>query len=78
MAIEDAVVLAELLQACESPEGALDAYVRRRRPRVDWVQAQSKTLGRNALLPAAMRDSVPRQHGAQQFRDRYAPLLSAP
>ena len=78
MAIEDAVVLAELLQSCESLDAALDAYVRRRRPRVDWVQAQSEALGRSALLPAAMRDSVLRQHGAQQFRDRYAPLLSAP
>jgi 2-polyprenyl-6-methoxyphenol hydroxylase-like FAD-dependent oxidoreductase len=78
MAIEDAVVLAELLQSCESLEAALDAYVRRRRPRVDWVQAQSEALGRSALLPATMRDSVLRRDGAQQFRDRYAPLLSAP
>jgi 2-polyprenyl-6-methoxyphenol hydroxylase-like FAD-dependent oxidoreductase len=78
MAIEDAAVLAELLEASASVDAALDAYAPRRRPRVDWVQAQSDALGRGALLPAAMRDPVLRQQGAQQFEARYAPLLSAP
>jgi 2-polyprenyl-6-methoxyphenol hydroxylase-like FAD-dependent oxidoreductase len=78
MAIEDAAVLAELLESSENVDAALDAYARRRRPRVDWVQAQSDTLARGALLPAAMRDAVLRQQGAQQFEARYTPLLSAP
>ena len=78
MAIEDAAVLAELLESSESVDAALDAYAPRRRPRVDWVQAQSDALGHGALLPTAMRDAVLRQQGAQQFAARYAPLLSAP
>jgi 2-polyprenyl-6-methoxyphenol hydroxylase-like FAD-dependent oxidoreductase len=78
MAIEDAAVLAELLHASETVDAALDAYEPRRRPRVDWVQRQSEALGRSALLPAAVRDAVLREHGAQQFEARYAPLISAP
>ena len=46
MAIEDAAVLAELLQSSKSIEDALDAYVLRRRARVDWVQSQSSVSGR--------------------------------
>jgi FAD-dependent urate hydroxylase len=78
MAIEDAAVLAELLHSSQTVDAALDAYMLRRRPRVDWVQAQSDALGRSALLPAAIRDAALRQHGTQQFQARYAPLLSAP
>jgi FAD-dependent urate hydroxylase len=78
MAVEDAAVLAESLQSSKTIDGALDAYVPRRRPRVDWVQRQSEALGRSALLPAAMRDAALRQHGTQQFEARYAPLISAP
>ncbi len=78
MAIEDAAVLAELLESSENVDGALDAYARRRRPRVDWVQAQSDALARGALLPPAARDDVLRQQGAQQFEARYAPLISEP
>jgi 2-polyprenyl-6-methoxyphenol hydroxylase-like FAD-dependent oxidoreductase len=78
MAIEDAAVLAELLQSSENIDAALDAYAPRRRPRVDWVQRQSEALGHNALLPAAMRDAVLRQQGAQQFEARYARLISTP
>ena len=78
MAIEDAFVLAELLDACENVEIALDAFVPRRRPRVDWVQSQSGALGQNVLLPPGVRDAVLRERGAQAFRARYGPLLTAP
>jgi FAD-dependent urate hydroxylase len=78
MAIEDAAVLAELLQSSESIDCALDAYEPRRRPRVDWVQAQSAALARDALLPASARNAALRQHGARQFEARFAPLISAP
>ena len=78
MAVEDAAVLAELLETSPTVDAALDAFSPRRRPRVDWVQAQSDALARNALAPAAVRDSIIKEHGAQAFRDRYAPLLSPP
>jgi 2-polyprenyl-6-methoxyphenol hydroxylase-like FAD-dependent oxidoreductase len=78
MAIEDAAVLAELLQSSESIEDALEAYVLRRRARVDWVQSQSSVLGQSVLLPPAVRDGVIREKGTQAFRARYAPLLAEP
>jgi 2-polyprenyl-6-methoxyphenol hydroxylase-like FAD-dependent oxidoreductase len=79
MAVEDAAVLAELLETSTTVDAALDAFSPRRRPRVDWVQTQSNALARNALAgPAAARDAVIREHGAQAFRDRYAPLLLPP
>jgi 2-polyprenyl-6-methoxyphenol hydroxylase-like FAD-dependent oxidoreductase len=78
MAVEDAVDLAELLETSPTVDAALDAFSPRRRPRVDWVQAQSNALARNALAPASVRDSIIKEHGAQAFRDHYAPLLSPP
>jgi 2-polyprenyl-6-methoxyphenol hydroxylase-like FAD-dependent oxidoreductase len=75
MAVEDAVVLAELLERASTVDAALDAFSPRRRPRVDWVQAQSDALARDALVPAAVRDSIIKERGAQAFRDRYTPLL---
>jgi 2-polyprenyl-6-methoxyphenol hydroxylase-like FAD-dependent oxidoreductase len=78
IAIEDAAVLAEFLQSSESVEDALNAYVLRRRARVDWVQRQSGVLGQSILLPPAVRDGVVRERGAEAFRARYAPLLAEP
>jgi 2-polyprenyl-6-methoxyphenol hydroxylase-like FAD-dependent oxidoreductase len=78
MAVEDAAVLAELLETSPTVDAALDAFSPRRRPRVDWVQAQSGALARNALAPAAVRDPLIKDHGAQALRDRYAPLLLPP
>jgi 2-polyprenyl-6-methoxyphenol hydroxylase-like FAD-dependent oxidoreductase len=63
MAIEDALVLAELLSASDSIEGALDAYVARRRPRMDWVRQQSRIVGQSVMLPSDMRDGVLREGG---------------
>jgi 2-heptyl-3-hydroxy-4(1H)-quinolone synthase len=78
MVVEDAVVLAELLETSPTVDAALDAFSPRRRPRVDWVQAQRDALARNALALVAVRDSIVKERGAQAFRDRYAPLLSPP
>ena len=74
MAVEDATILAELLET--SP--TVDAFSPRRRPRVDWVRAQSDALARSTLAPAAARDTIIKERGAQAFRDRFAPLLPAP
>ena len=78
MAMEDALVLADVLRKAESVESALDAYVRRRRPRAGWVQEQSCAAAQAWVLPPAVRNAALRQRGDQMFRDRYRPLIPAP
>ena len=78
MAMEDALVLAEVLRAEDSLDRALEAYVRRRRPRADWVQEQSRAAARAWILPPAVRNAALRERGDLMFRDRYRPLVPAP
>jgi 2-polyprenyl-6-methoxyphenol hydroxylase-like FAD-dependent oxidoreductase len=78
MAMEDALVLAEVLRTADSSEGALETYVRRRRPRADWVQEQSRTAAKAFVLPPAVRNAALRERGDQMFRDRYRPLVPEP
>ena len=78
MAMEDALVLAEVLRAAESVEHALDTYVARRRPRVDWVAQQSREIATNFRLPPAVFAAALRERGDQEMRERYRPLVPAP
>ena len=78
MAMEDALVLAEVLCTAESMERALDTYVARRRPRVDWVAQQSREIAMNFRLPPAVFAAALRERGDQEMRERYRPLLLAP
>jgi 2-polyprenyl-6-methoxyphenol hydroxylase-like FAD-dependent oxidoreductase len=78
MAMEDAMVLAEVLNTADDLDSALKAYVSRRRPRADWVQEQSRAAARAFVLPPAIRNAGLREHGDQTFRDRYRPLIPAP
>jgi FAD-dependent urate hydroxylase len=78
MAMEDALVLADVLRKADNVESALEAYVRRRRPRVDWVEEQSRAAAQAWVLPPALRNAALRQRGDQMFRDRYRPLIPAP
>jgi FAD-dependent urate hydroxylase len=78
MAMEDAVVLAELLASAGTVEDALEAYETRRRPRSDWVQQQSRIAAQAWVLPPAQRDAALRERGDQMLRDRYRPLIAAP
>ncbi len=78
MAMEDALVLSECLREADTLENALDAYVARRRPRTDWVQAQSRTALAAWLLPPAVRDAALRERGDQMLCARYAALRPAP
>jgi 2-polyprenyl-6-methoxyphenol hydroxylase-like FAD-dependent oxidoreductase len=78
MTMEDALVLSEVLHAADTVESALDAYVRRRKPRTDWVQEQSRAALRFWLLPPATRDAALRERGDQVMHARYAPLRPAP
>jgi 2-polyprenyl-6-methoxyphenol hydroxylase-like FAD-dependent oxidoreductase len=78
MAMEDSLVLAEELRAADTVEQALETYVARRRPRVDWVQEQSRAAAQAWVLPVDARNKVLRERGDQMFQARYKPLIAAP
>jgi 2-polyprenyl-6-methoxyphenol hydroxylase-like FAD-dependent oxidoreductase len=78
MAVEDALVLAELLTANRSVPQALDEYERRRRERVAWVQAQTHRRDRTRSLPGPVLRLVLRLAGERIFRSNYAPLKEVP
>ncbi len=77
MAMEDALVLADVLHTADSLETALEAYVRRRRPRADWVQGQSRAAAQAWVLPPAARNAALRERGDRMFRDRYSRAVAA-
>ena len=66
MAMEDAMVLAEVLNKAHDLDSALKAYVSRRRPRADWVQEQSRPATRAFVLSPAIRDAALRERGIRR------------
>jgi FAD-dependent urate hydroxylase len=77
MALEDALVLAECLQRLGTIPAGLAAFEARRRPRTDWVLAQTHRRDRTRYLPSAVRNAVLRAFGQKIFRSNYKPLLDA-
>jgi 2-polyprenyl-6-methoxyphenol hydroxylase-like FAD-dependent oxidoreductase len=78
MAMEDALVLAEVLRTAGSVEDALEAYVQRRRPRAEWVQEQSRAAAQAWVLSPEVRNAALRERGDEMFRARYRPLVPVP
>jgi 2-polyprenyl-6-methoxyphenol hydroxylase-like FAD-dependent oxidoreductase len=78
MAMEDACVLAEELRAAATAEAALESYIRRRKPRVEWVQHQSMTLANLLTASSAARNDSLRERGIQVMQDRFGPLVPPP
>jgi 2-polyprenyl-6-methoxyphenol hydroxylase-like FAD-dependent oxidoreductase len=78
LAMEDAHVLAELLHVETNIDDALATYTARRRPRVHWVQEQSRNVADSFNLDPAIRNEVLRDRGETLFKDRYAPLTTDP
>jgi FAD-dependent urate hydroxylase len=74
MALEDALVLAECLGRLEAVPAALSAFEARRRPRTDWVRAQTHRRDRTRYLPTVVRNLVLRALGRRIFRSNYRPL----
>jgi 2-polyprenyl-6-methoxyphenol hydroxylase-like FAD-dependent oxidoreductase len=64
--------------AAEIVESALESYMSRRKPRVQWVQEQSRAVAESFRMPAAMRNAGLQARGEQWMQARYAPLLPAP
>jgi len=78
MALEDAIVLAESLTAADSVAEALSVYEHRRRPRTDWVLAQTHRRDRARTLHPAIRRMVLKRLGRRIFRSNYRPLRDRP
>jgi 2-polyprenyl-6-methoxyphenol hydroxylase-like FAD-dependent oxidoreductase len=74
MALEDALVLADCLRRSEAIPAALAAFEARRRPRTDWVRAQTHRRDRTRYLPTLARNIVLRIAGRKIFRSNYGPL----
>ena len=78
LALEDALVLAELLER-RGPSGDLVKQLTRRRgPRVAWVSQQTERRDRTRALPPAVRNLSLRLLGARMYRRHYQPLLDVP
>ena len=78
MALEDALVLTDCLRRIRSVPDALAAFQARRRPRTDWVRAQTHRRDRTRYLPPTVRDTVLRLLGRRIFHAHYRPLLDQP
>ena len=76
MAIEDALALAQALQSATTLQEALAGYDARRRPRVEWVQQQSRAAAGAWVLPAHVRDQVLRERGDAMLQARYSALAA--
>jgi 2-polyprenyl-6-methoxyphenol hydroxylase-like FAD-dependent oxidoreductase len=74
MALEDALVLADCLRRAEAIPAALEAFEAHRRPRTDWVRAQTHRRDRTRYLPTLVRNTVLRIAGRKIFRSNYGPL----
>jgi FAD-dependent urate hydroxylase len=78
LAMEDAVVLAEILQNAATVGDALSSYEKRRKPRVKWVQQQSLALFAQFRQDSTRRDAFLRENGEKTLRDCFRPLVTAP
>jgi 2-polyprenyl-6-methoxyphenol hydroxylase-like FAD-dependent oxidoreductase len=74
LALEDAIVLADLLAERRDWSSVGAEFERLRRPRVDHVQAATDKMSRLAALPSRLRDLVAPVLGPRTYRDAYAPL----
>jgi 2-polyprenyl-6-methoxyphenol hydroxylase-like FAD-dependent oxidoreductase len=78
MAVEDALVLADCLAAAGTIAGALRAFEERRRPRTEWVRAQTHRRDRSRSLPTPVRNLVLGRLGVKLFHASYKPLRERP
>jgi 2-polyprenyl-6-methoxyphenol hydroxylase-like FAD-dependent oxidoreductase len=74
MALEDALVLADLLAARDDWTGVGAEFEQLRRPRVAHVQAATDRMSRIAGLPSRLRDLVAPVLGPRAYREAYGPL----
>jgi 2-polyprenyl-6-methoxyphenol hydroxylase-like FAD-dependent oxidoreductase len=78
MAMEDALVLAEVLASGQPVATCLAVYEARRALRVRWVQEQTHRRDRTRNLTPALRNCVLRVAGKRIFKANHRPLLNDP
>jgi 2-polyprenyl-6-methoxyphenol hydroxylase-like FAD-dependent oxidoreductase len=78
MALEDALVLADVLAVHGSPAGALSAFSERRRARIRWVRQRTHRRDRIRTLPVQLRNLALRLMGTTIYERDYRPLFEAP
>lgn len=78
MALEDALVLGDCVRRMPEIRDALGAFEARRRPRTDWVRAQTHRRDRTRYLPPTIRNNILRFLGRRIFHANYRPLLDEP
>lgn len=78
MALEDALILADLLVEAGDVAGALESFEARRSSRVRWVQEQTHRRDRTRSLPGVVRNLTLRLAGGRIFESNYRPLRARP
>ncbi len=78
MALEDGLVLAECLASGRGIAQTVATFQARRRPRTQWVLAQTHRRDRTRNLPPALRNLILRRWGRNIFHANYRPLLELP
>jgi 2-polyprenyl-6-methoxyphenol hydroxylase-like FAD-dependent oxidoreductase len=79
MAVEDALVLAELLAgAAASTPATLALFQQRRAGRVRWVRSQTDRRDRLRRLPGVIRNGFLRCFAERTYHANYRPLLAPP
>ena len=74
LAVEDALVLGEILAGAAGWNDAGREFERRRRMRIEHVQTMTDRLSRAARLPPWLRDPILRAMGPHSYRATYEPL----
>jgi 2-polyprenyl-6-methoxyphenol hydroxylase-like FAD-dependent oxidoreductase len=78
MALEDALVLTEILSKHGFRKEALSAFSERRWPRIRWVRQRTHRRDRIRALPVALRNLALRFAGNALYHRDYRPLLEEP
>ena len=78
MALEDALVLAQMLALHGSLEEALSAFSNRRRARIRWVQQRTHRRDRIRALPVPLRNLALRLAGTAIYQRDYRMLFEKP
>jgi 2-polyprenyl-6-methoxyphenol hydroxylase-like FAD-dependent oxidoreductase len=74
LAMEDAIVLSELLVSSPDPDSAVTAFEERRRPRVEWVRQHTERQASLLRLPFAVRNLSARLIGGRLWERSFSLL----